>query len=708
MTAVKNLASKLYRNGAPYYSTEWTNISASWIPNRVGRYDGGNYVTVIRFETASYADSIVFKWSTADACYGNGTLNYKLIDSEDNSLNNATASTAGDGKVVASQSPYSRNTLTINRTIAPGTHYLYLWSGSTGEYDNTSIYWGTGGDFGVVFEYNAIAGTPSTISVSGTAVFGRKQTIKITANNSQFVHTLRWSFAGKSGTIADRTTSREVSWTPSADTFGAYIPKAKIGELTISCTTYIGTEQIGSAATVKRTMALPSYSITALDGWAVVSYSNDNTAAAAKDVCLQGLSKISVSFDNSKVSTMYGATLELKAKHNSKEVTASGIIGAANAGDNEITLTAIDSRGVSVAQSVTIYAYPYSIPVLGGVTAVRSNSAGTADDAGAFVNAKADLEYSAAGGAIVCSLYAQIKTPNGSYGDKYTMTPAEANVIGGALDEAQSYVVRVSAEDDVGGLTVVEIVVPTAGCAFNIREGGDGAGFGKYGEVSNALDMGWDIELNGNNVLRDGAEAFAPHGYGLGKTYGNLIQDANAATNNGVYGANDPSTCTNYLKTNSMNYGALTVYRRHGEIVQELRRLNYVAKRYSTDKGATWSEWEWVNPPMAVGVEYRTTERFGGKAVYVKVIDFGALPNATTKSVSIGTEFTDVVDLAGIVYGTTGKSYNPIVTGMSGSLGLYTWVYGNTGTSNKFTVGIRAMTNLTDYTALIKLKYTKD
>ena len=37
---------------------------------------------------------------------------------------------------------------------------------------------------------------------------------------------------------------------------------------------------------------------------------------------------------------------------------------------------------------------------------------------------------------------------------------------------------------------------------------------------------------------------------------------------------------------------------------------------------------EWLNPPMQLGVEYRTTERWKGKPVYVKLVDFGALPNA--------------------------------------------------------------------------------
>lgn len=43
---------------------------------------------------------------------------------------------------------------------------------------------------------------------------------------------------------------------------------------------------------------------------------------------------------------------------------------------------------------------------------------------------------------------------------------------------------------------------------------------------------------------------------------------------------------------------------------------------------------EYLNPPMSVGVEYRTTERYLGKPVYVKTVNTGALPNATYKEIS--------------------------------------------------------------------------
>ena len=39
----------------------------------------------------------------------------------------------------------------------------------------------------------------------------------------------------------------------------------------------------------------------------------------------------------------------------------------------------------------------------------------------------------------------------------------------------------------------------------------------------------------------------------------------------------------------------------------------------------TWLPWEYANPPMQIGVEYRITERYLGKPVYVKVVNCGQI-----------------------------------------------------------------------------------
>ena len=52
-------------------------------------------------------------------------------------------------------------------------------------------------------------------------------------------------------------------------------------------------------------------------------------------------------------------------------------------------------------------------------------------------------------------------------------------------------------------------------------------------------------------------------------------------------------------------------------------------------RAGVWQPWEHFDPPLMIGPEYRTTERYLGKPVYVKMVDFGALPNASYKFVGI-------------------------------------------------------------------------
>lgn len=71
--------------------------------------------------------------------------------------------------------------------------------------------------------------------------------------------------------------------------------------------------------------------------------------------------------------------------------------------------------------------------------------------------------------------------------------------------------------------------------------------------------------------------------------------------------------------------------------VQTIYSDTYVAyvKRFLIANA--WKPWEWINPPMDLGVEYRTTERYLGKPVYAKVVDCGLCPASGYKDVVYGT-----------------------------------------------------------------------
>ena len=72
----------------------------------------------------------------------------------------------------------------------------------------------------------------------------------------------------------------------------------------------------------------------------------------------------------------------------------------------------------------------------------------------------------------------------------------------------------------------------------------------------------------------------------------------------------------------------------------------------SSSSPAVWMPFEWENPPMKIGVEYRTSERYNSKPVYAKAISFGQAPNATYKDVSHGIEnFSQLVSYTGMMGG---------------------------------------------------------
>lgn len=60
---------------------------------------------------------------------------------------------------------------------------------------------------------------------------------------------------------------------------------------------------------------------------------------------------------------------------------------------------------------------------------------------------------------------------------------------------------------------------------------------------------------------------------------------------------------------------------------------NSAMRMYKHVQNFVCSPFEYENPPMLTGVEYRTTERWNGKAVYAKRIYFGYLPNGATVDV---------------------------------------------------------------------------
>lgn len=105
------------------------------------------------------------------------------------------------------------------------------------------------------------------------------------------------------------------------------------------------------------------------------------------------------------------------------------------------------------------------------------------------------------------------------------------------------------------------------------------------------------------------------------------------------------------------------------------------------------SEWEWLNPPMALGVEYRTTERHTNKVVYCMAVYCGYLPDSTYKTTEIGTTIARCIR-----YNLVNRYSSEMLTGHRHI----------TVAVNNSLVQITTHTDMSSYEAVCILWYTKD
>ena len=118
-------------------------------------------------------------------------------------------------------------------------------------------------------------------------------------------------------------------------------------------------------------------------------------------------------------------------------------------------------------------------------------------------------------------------------------------------------------------------------------------------------------------------------------------------------------------------------------------------------KYATWQEPEWVNPPMQLGVEYRTTERHDSKAVYTILANIGALPNKASSSATVPTTgaknvIRDVITLQEISNGATFTGDHTLTR------------YCGVNISGTIHCQAKCSSDLSAYNGIVQVWYTKD
>lgn len=204
-------------------------------------------------------------------------------------------------------------------------------------------------------------------------------------------------------------------------------------------------------------------------------------------------------------------------------------------------------------------------------------------------------------------------------------------------------------------------------------------------------------------TLQQGLDGKAPDGYGLGKT-ATWTENLNTATKCGFY------NWTEGAQGAPLRYGSVLVINRDAPQGSRIIQIGFEPRMETTGAiliryrmNSDWTEWEWVNPPMNLGVEYRTTERHNGKVVYVTRLIVGELLNNGVTQAILPSEPTEIVELYGTVKSSSyvEELSFPLIT-ISGAIGARLYKV------NTRSITVKTFADYSGYIATATVKYTKD
>ena len=345
----------------------------------------------------------------------------------------------------------------------------------------------------------------SSVSVSA-GVIGSAVTININRQSSSFKHTVRYSWAGKSGTIATNVDT-STTWTIPID-FANDIPNSASGTGTIFVDTYSGNTKTGTQSTTF-TASVPANVKPTFTG---VSLSDLNGAAQnlipSGNTFIQVISNIKVAFNGavgSYGSSITGYYAEIIGKNQSTSSNG-GSLGIMNYhGTIKIRASVSDSRGRwSDTREVSVTVLEYFAPALSFSIARTGSTSSTLTATRNAKIAPLTVAGSQKNSMTLTFKVARLGTTNfqvdtgpatGSWTSISSLVNSQANLAGNYLAN-QSWVVIGTLEDK---FTRTEFMVNVATESVVLSYDRSGVGINKIRERG-ALDVKGDIYANDNPI----------------------------------------------------------------------------------------------------------------------------------------------------------------------------------------------------------------
>ena len=180
MAEFESIYAKSYRDGKVYSKDEWLTTAAR-VTMYAGRiWSNSNWVLCLKITIPKPAKSLTLSFCQAEGGPYSGDasvskkkakLRYKFTDTEESSLLNATSDIPGDGSFELNLGNYVRTTVTIDKTLAAGTHYMYIWEDES-DLDYNVLYtrW-YDGNYGFYGSYEELVGASRMKDANGVNLY---------------------------------------------------------------------------------------------------------------------------------------------------------------------------------------------------------------------------------------------------------------------------------------------------------------------------------------------------------------------------------------------------------------------------------------------------------------------------------------------------------------------------------------------------------
>ena len=203
------------------------------------------------------------------------------------------------------------------------------------------------------------------------------------------------------------------------------------------------------------------------------------------------------------------------------------------AGQFTPTARVTDSRGRAVTVSTDpITVWDYHPPKLSAISVLRCDEEGTADSGGDYLKVRASAACADVDGRNSVSLTVRIRPVEGAWSSAIPLDSGAAKIL--PADSGAVYEAEFSAVDTLGSTKTVTAMSGTAAVAFHLREGGQGAAFGKRAD-SDGFHCAWDADFAGEvqvGALKVGGKSLLDLVYPVGAVYLSL----NAANPSTLFG----------------------------------------------------------------------------------------------------------------------------------------------------------------------------